>query len=386
MINHYYDIMNLSGSYVFIAIDFSNKFKPIYEEIIYPAVVDSGLLPIRSDEVVSESGEIHFQMRQLIQNARFFIADITYARPLSYANVLLELGIAIASNKPLIIMTQDEEVPFDTQNLRIMKYSLSNSGKMKAKNDLATILQKSTNPAESVLRRMLIFNDFPNYAIYGHATQEHIDSVYPIVSLNYHKRLNSISSEVSGISQLSVAFQRIAWSMGKDKIDVISANGYRAPDEILTYGNIFIFGGPGANPMFTKATDDASSLYSNVLNIKYEQLENNKKRYYISKNEQKYPLHQYDLSHENKDLGFIMRFPNLRKEGATITIAAGIRSYGTEGAIKTLVTPSLISKLDVYPGLNENTGFWAIIEVVYNDINKTVENVSIIESEILLKR
>lgn len=385
MINHYNDILKSPGSYVFIAIDFSDKFDHIYRDIIYPSVVDAGMLPIRSDEVSSESENIHLQIRQLIQNSRFFIADITYTRPLSFANVLLELGIAIAFDRPLVIMTQDDERPSDTSHLRTMKYSLSNTGKEKAKQELISILQKSTNPAEAVLQKMLVCSDSTNYIVFGHATQEHIDSVFPPVNDDYHQRLRTISSEASGISQLTIAFQKIAWSMGKDKIGIISVNGYGAPCNIFTYGNVFVFGGPGANPLFDKAINLASCIYVNTLNIKFEQIENEKKRYYISRNDQKYPDYQYDLYNKKKDVGFVMRFPNPENKSATITIAAGIRAYGTEGAIKLLVTPSLISKLNVYSELNENTGFWAIVEVAYSDESKHLENITIIESEVLVK-
>ena len=70
MINYYDEVWNTLGSYAFIAIDFSNKFAHVYEEIIYPAVVDAGMLPIRSDEIISESENVSSQIRQLIQNSR----------------------------------------------------------------------------------------------------------------------------------------------------------------------------------------------------------------------------------------------------------------------------------------------------------------------------
>lgn len=198
--NHYDDILSASGSYAFIAIDFSNKSKHIYDDIIYPAVVDAGMLPVRSDKISSRSEQVLVQIERLIQNSRIFIADITFERQASYANVFFELGMAIALARPVVIMTQDEEVPFDIGHLRILRYHLSGDGKDAVRKELTSILQRSTNPAEAVLRKMLVSPDITNYIVCGQATQTHIDSVFPPVNADYQQRLRTMSSEATGIS------------------------------------------------------------------------------------------------------------------------------------------------------------------------------------------
>lgn len=296
------------------------------------------------------------------------------------------MGVAIALNRPLIIMTQDEEIPFDIKHLRITRYELSEAGKNRIKKELASILQKSINSTEKILRKMLVCAETENHIVYGYATKEHIEHVFPHVDEKYEQRLRGMSSEAFGISQLTIAFQKIAWSMGNERIGVIPVNGYMAPDDIFLRGNVYVFGGPGANPLFYTVTDLANRIYANALNIQCELVSDSRKRYYISRSGKKYPNNQYKLYEERKDIGFVMRLPNPECENAVIIVAAGLRSYGTEGAIKLLVTPSLISKLGVYPNLDVNNGFWALVEVLFDDENKHVNDITIVESEILIKR
>lgn len=385
--NKYYDdIINAPESYVFVAMDFSSKSDSIYSDIICPAVLDAGMLPLRSDEIAALSELFLEQIERLIQNARFFIADITYARPYSYANIFLELGIAIAFHRPMVLMTQDDEIPPDVKHLRHMKYDQSEEGKNIAKKTLMSILQKSINPEEKILRKIFVGPDLANYIIYGNASQEHISEVFPLVDANYQERLETKSSEASGISLLTMALQKIGRSMGKEVIDITSVNGYSAKKTIFAKGNIFVFGGPGANPLFHEAVALADRFYSNALDIKYEIVQGGKKRYYIARAGIKYPEDQYSLYCNKKDIGFVMRFPNPMNEKTAITIGAGIRTYGTEGVIKLLVTPSLINKIKILPKLEENIGFWALIEVAYNGDDTNMDTINIIDSEILRTR
>lgn len=129
----------------------------------------------------------------------------------------------------------------------------------------------------------------------------------------------------------------------------------------------------------------AQSIYKNALSILHEQLSNGKRRYYISKDNEMYPPEQYNLYERKRDIGFVMRFPNPCRKDSIIVIAAGIRTYGTEGAIKLLVTPSLISRLNIYKDLKNDRGFWALLEVSYG-MNEPAEQLEIIESEILRER
>lgn len=380
----YDEIINTPGSYAFIAIDFSNKFRHVYDTIIYPAVIDAGMIPVKMDQVLSNSEPLVSQLTSLIRCSSIVIADMTFVRQKSFANVFLEIGIAMADNRPIVLLTQEDEFPFDVNHLRTLRYNCSDM--KSARESLTSILRENANPAEYMLKKMLGNTNTVNYVIFGQATSEHKSKVYPPVSNDYEHRLSSMSSEASGISQLTVALQKVAWSMGRPFVNIISADGHRAPDDIFEKGNVFIFGGPGANPFFNKAVELANSKYSGVLSIMSEQLENGKKRYFIAKDGEKYPRDQYSLYEQNKDIGFIMRFPNPNRENALIMVAAGLRSFGTEASIKLLVTPSLISKMSLFPDLDDTDGFWALVEAGFDRKKMLLEDVKVIDTALLTKK
>ena len=380
----YDEIINTPGSYAFIAIDFSNKYRHVYDNIIYPAIIDAGMLPVRVDQVLSGSEPIIKQLTSLIRSSSIVIADMTFVRQRSFANVFLEIGVAMADNRPVVLLTQEDEFPFDVQHLRTLKYNCSDI--TSARESLTSILRETANPAEYMLKKILGNTNPVNIVVFGQATSEHKSTVYPPVSNDYEHRLSTVSSEASGISQLTVALQKVSWSMGKPVVDIMSTDGHHAPDDIFEKGNVYVFGGPGANPFFSKAVELAKSEYSGVLSILSEQHGRGKKRYYVAKDEAKYPGDQYSLYEQNKDIGFVMRFPNPRTDKASVTVAAGLRSFGTEAAIKLLVTPSIISKMSVFPDLNENEGFWALVEAGFDKNKMQLEEVNVIESSLLTKK
>ncbi len=107
-----------SSNLCFILMPFGEPFDILYREIIKPAVIDSGLKPIRADEIYSP-GSIMEQIRSAIQQSRACIADLTGRNP----NVLYELGIAQTLGKPTVMLAQDpQDVPFDLKQYRIISY------------------------------------------------------------------------------------------------------------------------------------------------------------------------------------------------------------------------------------------------------------------------
>ena len=91
----------------FVAMDFSARFNPVYDEIIASAVADSGLVPVRSDQILSATGTIVDEITAIIQACRTIIVDITGLNP----NVMIELGIAHALKKTIVIISQDARIP-----------------------------------------------------------------------------------------------------------------------------------------------------------------------------------------------------------------------------------------------------------------------------------
>jgi tetratricopeptide (TPR) repeat protein len=81
---------------------------------------EAGLEPLRADEKSLGTNAIVKDITNSIFNARMIIADVSGRNP----NVLYELGLAHAAKKPVVILVQDEQdVPFDLKHIRYLKYS-----------------------------------------------------------------------------------------------------------------------------------------------------------------------------------------------------------------------------------------------------------------------
>ncbi len=133
----------------FIIMPFRDPLNEYYTEIIKPAVITSGLSPVRADEIFGTQSIIKDVVQQ-ISSAKLLIADLTYRNP----NVMYELGVAHSLNKPVIMLVQNtEDIPFDLKHLRIIVY---NTTKVKWDNKLQTDIEHTIdavlkNPNDSRL-------------------------------------------------------------------------------------------------------------------------------------------------------------------------------------------------------------------------------------------
>jgi hypothetical protein len=368
-------LLNPDVDSCFVAMDFSPKYAHIYDELLQPVVQDHGLICIRSDEIISEATNVVDEIVHIMQVARAVIVDLTGLNP----NVLIELGIAQALRRPLIIINQDSGVPFDVQPRRIIRYDLSVIGRKRLKEDIAQALKASIYPREVNLREMLIQGSASsNIVVYGRVSDDHVKGVFPPVDAGYAERLAIRSGEASGIWDLALAFQKVAFGRGEDPPRVVAADGTRAPLEILTGGNVFVFGGPGSNPFFARVAAMLDGLYVNSPGIVAFPMEGGKKRYRIVQEGQVVPPDQDDLLASHVDVGLVIRCPNPSCEGASVWLAAGIRSYGTEAAVKLLVTPSLIRQVrERVPIESQQTGFWSILKVSYDPDSQEIGEISV---------
>lgn len=193
-----------------------------------------------------------------------------------------------------------------------------------------------------------------------------------------------MSSETAGIWDLSVAYQKIGWSLGCELPRIKMTEAQRAPDDILSRGNAFIFGGPGANRFFTILISRLNNVYSDMTSMRGEEVHGGKKRFRIYKGNEVYPKDQDALLEQKVDVGMVLRTPNLFKKGAVIWLAAGIRTFGTEAAIRTLVTPSLITAMRGNVDIRDSSiGLWAVVKAPFDDTAQQLLDVSIYGSGVL---
>lgn len=107
----------------FVIMPFDNDFDPVYEEGIEPALSSCGFQPFRTDKHLA-AGNVIEAIRDGLRHCYFAIAETTGDRP----NVMYELGMAHAYNKPVILLrryernVQHPNAPFDLGSERLLIY------------------------------------------------------------------------------------------------------------------------------------------------------------------------------------------------------------------------------------------------------------------------
>ena len=105
----------------FVICPFHDPFNEYYLEFYQPAIRDSGLQPLRADEVFSPGIFMRDIVIGIFQSS-VILAELTGRNP----NVFYELGLAHAYRKPVVMITQDRDaVPSDLQGLRWIPYQTS---------------------------------------------------------------------------------------------------------------------------------------------------------------------------------------------------------------------------------------------------------------------
>jgi guanylate kinase len=107
----------------FVLMPFKDSMKPIFDDHIVPAVKHSGLDCLRADKIFSNR-HIVDDILDAVRNARIIISDLTNGNP----NVFYETGICHAMGKEVILITQDQDVPFDLRHLRHIRYEYTPRG------------------------------------------------------------------------------------------------------------------------------------------------------------------------------------------------------------------------------------------------------------------
>lgn len=123
----------------FVLMPFEAEFKPIYEDLIKPALEDAGYDVARADSFFDQQNILCDIIRG-ITTANLIIADLTTLNP----NVLYELGICHGLRIPTILLAQSiEDVPFDLRSYKIQVYSTRFDQVHKLKNALKEIAERS---------------------------------------------------------------------------------------------------------------------------------------------------------------------------------------------------------------------------------------------------
>lgn len=106
----------------FVMMPFADPIGQYYSLIYKPAIEKAGLTPIRADDDIFKTGKIIDQIWEGITSAKVLIAELTTRN----ANVYYELGLAHALQKPVVLISSNEQdVPFDLHHIRVIYYDIT---------------------------------------------------------------------------------------------------------------------------------------------------------------------------------------------------------------------------------------------------------------------
>lgn len=135
----------------FVMMPFKSPLGTYYSSIYEPAVTKAGLRPVRADDDIFGTGKIIDQVWKGITEAKILIAELTTRNP----NVFYELGLAHALQKPVVLVSSNEDdVPFDLKHIRVIYYDVYDPfwGEKLVNKVAENILSALNNPEEAIFK------------------------------------------------------------------------------------------------------------------------------------------------------------------------------------------------------------------------------------------
>jgi hypothetical protein len=133
-----------SRGYCFIAMPHRPESETIYE-VIRAAVEKAGYKSVSAWHIFSPSVILE-KIRELISRSEVVVADVSNSNP----NVLFEVGLAMGSNKNVILITRERQIPYDVQALPLIHYDLTLGGLDRLSSLLGEILVAFQNRQSSI--------------------------------------------------------------------------------------------------------------------------------------------------------------------------------------------------------------------------------------------
>jgi hypothetical protein len=143
-----------AGDSCFVVMPFAGAIGGYFHHVYEPAIKKAGLTAVRADADIFGTGKIIDQIWSGINAAKVLVAELTTKNP----NVFYELGLAHALNKPVVLVSSNEEdVPFDLRHIRVIYYDVTDPfwGQKLIEKVAENILSALKNPEEAVFKRAL---------------------------------------------------------------------------------------------------------------------------------------------------------------------------------------------------------------------------------------
>ena len=145
------DVTINAGDSCFVMMPFQNPHGGYYSSIYKPAIEKAGLNPIRADNEIFGAGRIMDQIWSGINAAKILVAELTTKNP----NVFYELGLAHALEKPVVLVSSNEDdVPFDLHHIRVIYYDVNDPfwGQKLMDKVAENVLSALKNPEEAIFK------------------------------------------------------------------------------------------------------------------------------------------------------------------------------------------------------------------------------------------
>jgi hypothetical protein len=143
-----------AGDTCFVVMPFAAPVGGYFQNIYEPAIHKAGLRAVRADADIFGTGKIIDQIWSGINAAKVLVAELTTRNP----NVFYELGLAHALDKPVVLVSSNEEdVPFDLKHIRVIYYDVNDPfwGQKLIDKVAENIVSALKNPEEAVFKRAL---------------------------------------------------------------------------------------------------------------------------------------------------------------------------------------------------------------------------------------
>lgn len=143
-----------SGESCFVMQPFAAPHGDYFEKIFKPAIEKTGLKAVRADADLFGTGKIIDQIWRGINNSKVLVAELSTRN----ANVLYELGLAHALQKPVVLVSSNSpDVPFDLKHIRVIYYDVTDPfwGAKLIEKVAENILSALKNPEEAIFQTLI---------------------------------------------------------------------------------------------------------------------------------------------------------------------------------------------------------------------------------------
>jgi len=120
----------------FVLMPFREELRPVYDDHIVRVCEALGMTVTRADQIYSTRPIID-DILEAVASAKVIIADLTQRNP----NVFYEVGVCHTLGKTVVLITQEDVVPFDLRHIRHIKYDFTPRGMKVFEESLKLTLQ-----------------------------------------------------------------------------------------------------------------------------------------------------------------------------------------------------------------------------------------------------